>query len=407
MVGTSDISGGAARAAFRMHKSLLERGVDSKMLVVKKDSDDPNVVEVYGKWANVIFFFRSRLDTIFWRFYKNKTKTLFSPSLVSFSGVARRINKINPDIVHLHWICAGMMSIREISKIKAPIVWTLHDMWAFTGGCHYDEECGGYKNKCGNCKVLGSKGKGDLSSFVWKNKYKYLSKIKNLTIIALSKWLQECALKSSLFKFKRIINLPNPIDIDIFKPENKNYSRKKIGLPIDKKLILFGAMSSTSDPRKGFKELINSLEKINLSNVELVVFGNRSDNLINFNKFKINYLGSFNSDDKLRLLYNTADIMIVPSLQENLSNTIMESLSCAVPVVSFNIGGNIDMIDHKKNGYLAKPFDPVDLARGIEWVLNNDNYEELCKNARKKVLKEFDSFVVADKYIDLYKKIIS
>jgi glycosyltransferase involved in cell wall biosynthesis len=403
-VGTSDISGGAARATFRIHKALLEKGVDSEMLVVKKGGDEPTIFRMYGKLSDIIFFFRSRLDTIFWRFYRNKTKTLFSPSLIPFSSIVRKINKINPDIVHLHWVCSGMLSIGDISRIKVPIVWTLHDMWAFTGGCHYDDNCGAYTDRCGNCKVLGSNKENDLSRFIWKNKNKYFSRINNLTIVALSGWLQECALESSLFKNRKVVNLPNPIDVRKFKPLNKEESKKKMGLDVSKKSILFGAMGAVSDQRKGFLYLNQALQIKKIDNTELVVFGEKSDSSFDRN---IKFLGFLNNDKDLVTAYSSANVIIVPSLQENLSNAIMESLACGTPVVAFDIGGNKDMIDHKKNGYLAKPFDPEDLARGIEWVLNNENYDELCKNAREKVLREFDSNVVADKYIKLYKDILN
>ncbi len=414
IVNTSDIQGGAARAAYRLHKSLLVQDIDSQMLVQNKSSDDFKVIANDSKIAKGISILRPTLDSIPTRFYKNKTKTLFSPSWFGFSSIVDKINEISPDIVHLHWICGGMMTIEDISRIKAPIVWSLHDNWAFTGGCHIMWECEKYKESCGscsrldsdNCKVLGSDNEKDLSRKIFKRKQKVFNLKKDITIVGLSKWLNNASKRSTLLKDKKHINLPNPIDTTIFKPFDKEKSRELWSLPKDKKLVMFGANSATSDINKGFKELSKALEKLENKNIEFVVFGSSEPKKSQNFGFKTHYLGHLYDDVSLITLYSAVDIMIVPSLQENLSNAIMESLACATPVVGFDIGGNSDMIEHQKNGYLAKPFDTSDLKDGIEWILNNENYEELCKNARKKVLKEFDSVVVAKSYIELYRDVL-
>ena len=406
IINMSDIQGGAARAAYRLHKALLESGIDSQMLVQNKSSDDYTIIGPTTKGQKLIAKLRPTIDSLPVRRYKNRTKTLFSPSWFGFSGIVDKINEINPDIVHLHWICGGMMRVEDIPRIKAPIVWSLHDMWAFTGGCHYDEECEGYKETCGNCKVLGSNRQNDLSTKIFKRKQKAFASKTDMTIVGLSNWLNECAQESTLLKDKNHINLPNPIDTNVFKPFDKEKARELWSLPKDKKLILFGAMGATSDPRKGFKELNEAMKQLTSKNIEFVVFGSSEPlNAPDFG-FKTHYLGHLHDDFSLVMLYSAVDVMIVPSLQENLSNAIMESLSCGTPVVAFDVGGNSDMIKHQINGYLAKPFDTTDLANGIEWVLNNPNYNDLCKNAREKVIREFDSVVVAKKYIKLYKEVL-
>lgn len=405
IVNTNDIQGGAARAAYRLHKALLEQGIDSKMLVQDKSSDDYTVIGPSTKIEKAIARLRPFLDSLHVKYYKNRTKTLFSPAWLPFSNIVNKINSMRPDIVHLHWICGGMMRIEDIAKIKAPIVWSLHDMWSFTGGCHYDQGCGAYQKMCGYCKVLGSENEKDLSTKIYKRKQKsFISK--DITIVGLSRWITECAKESILFKNKKILNIPNPIDTNIFKPFDKEKARELRNFPKHKKLVLFGAINATQDPRKGFYELYTALKLLKNPNIELVVFGSsQPQNAPEFG-FKTHYLGHLHDDISLVTLYNAVDVMIVPSLQENLSNAIMESLSCGTPVVAFNIGGNPDMIEHQMNGYLAKPFDPEDLAYGIDWVLNYKYYDELCGNAREKVLKEFDSKVVANKYIELYKQVI-
>jgi glycosyltransferase involved in cell wall biosynthesis len=407
IINTLDIQGGAARAAYRLHKSLLTQNIDSKMLVKNKSSDDFTVETMS---TTKIEKGLNKLYSTIYRFsvgvYKNRTKTLFSLSYPTMSNIVEKINEINPDIVHFHWICGGMIKIEDLACIKKPIVWSLHDMWAFTGGCHYDEECKGYVEECGNCKVLGSDKENDLSRKIFNRKQKTFSQIDNMTIVGLSRWINECSKSSTLLKGKRHINLPNPIDTNIFKPFNKDKSRDLWNLPKDKKLVLFGAMGATSDPRKGFKELTEALHKLEDLNIEFVVFGSGEPKESQDLGFKTHYLGSLRDDISLVTLYSAVDVMLVPSLQENLSNAIMESLACGTPVVGFDIGGNSDMIEHEKTGYLAKPCNIIDLANGIEWVLNNESYNKLCLNAREKVLREFDGDVVAKKYIELYEGIL-
>ncbi len=405
IVNTYDIQGGAARAAYRLHRALLNENIDSQMLVQDKVSDDWTVLGSSTKIAKGFAKIKPTLDALPAKFYPNKTKTLFSPSWLPFSNIVKQINEINPDIVHLHWICGGMLKIEDLAKIKKPIVWSLHDMWAFTGGCHYDEECGRYKENCGHCKVLGSNKKNDLSSRILNRKKKSLKK-NNLVIIGLSQWLENAAKESYLLKNKKIINLPNPIDTNLFKPFDQKKARQLWNLPENKKLVLFGAMGAASDPRKGYQKLIESLQKLHNRDIELVVFGSSEPkNKPNF-KFKSHYTGHLHDDVSLITLYNACDVMVVPSIQENLSNAIMESLSCSTPVVSFDVGGNGDMIEHNKNGYLAKPFDSNDLANGIKWVLaNEERYKQLCFATREKIIKQFDSKKVAKQYIELYQSL--
>ncbi len=404
IVNTSDIGGGAARAANRLHKGLISQGVDSMMLVQQKKSEDRTVIGPTTAKEKLMIHFRPKLDQLYIRKYKNKV--IFSPSMQPFTNIVDEIESINPDIVHLHWINLGMINIYDLAKIKKPIVWSLHDMWPFTGGCHYDGGCEKYKNECGACPVLLSDIENDMSKKIFEKKLTTYRKIKDLTIVGLSKWMASCASASTLLKHNTVLNLPNPIDSNIYKPVLKNIARDMLNITCDKKIILFGASGATSDVRKGFKELLDALNKLKLDNVELVVFGSEKPEVLPAVKFKLNFIGELYDDVSLMLVYNTADVMVVPSLQENLSNAIMESLSCGTPVVGFDIGGNSDMIEHEKTGYLAQPYDTTDLADGIEFILSAPNYDEICQNARAKVMKEFDSTVVTKKYIRLYKDIL-
>lgn len=407
IVNTYDIQGGAARAAYRLHQSLLAQNIDSQMLVQNKSSDDFTVLTTNSTQVQRnLNKLRRFIDNIPVKFYKERTKTFFSPAWFGFSNTIDIINEIDPDIVHLHWINEGMIKIEDLSRIKARIVWSLHDMWAFTGGCHYDEECEAYKKGCGSCKVLGSTKNNDLSRKIFNRKEKTFAQIENMTIVGLSKWMHTCSQSSSLLKDKRHVSLPNPIDTNIFKSFDKEKARELWNLPQDKKLILFGAIGATSDPRKGFGELSETLNKLTCKDVEFVVFGSSEPKVSQNLGFKTHYLGYLQDDVSLVTLYGAVDVMIVPSLQEAFGQTASEAMACEAPVVAFGHTGLLDIIDHKINGYLAKPFDTLDLANGIAWVLNAENYDELCQNAREKVLKEFDSVVVSRRYIEFYEDIL-
>lgn len=406
IVSTYDTAGGAARASYRLHQALLSKDVDSNILVQKKFSSDYTVLEVDSKIERKFANVRPFIDYFPIRFYKKRTDTLFSPAYFPFSSVVKKINKINPDIVHLQWISGGMLKIKDLVKIKAPIVWGLNDMWAFTGGCHYDEYCGRYKESCGKCIVLGSAKENDLSRRLLNQKHNVYSKISNLTIIGHSRWLTNSARESSVFSNKSVLHIPQTIDINRFKPLDKEFCRNIFNLPKNKKLILYGAMGPMSDRRKGFNELSEAIDKLDIEDTEIIVLGGGKPKDPPIIKYKVHYIPRLNDEITLQMLYSAVDLVIVPSIQENLSNVILESLSCATPVLAFDIGGNSDMVVHKHNGYLAKAFDTSDLSFGIEWIVKNQDYNKICNNARLKIVDEFSYEVVANKYINFYSKLI-
>ena len=405
LVNFSDLDGGAAKATYRLHRALLNEGISSQMLVQIKSSDDHTVLAPESNLNKLITKIQGFINPLPLRKYKpiGPFSTLFSPSLY----VVDRINKINPDVVHLHWINAGMLQIEDLEKINAPIVWTLHDNWAFTGGCHIMLECEKYKHNCGACPQLQSTKEHDISRKIWNRKKKAFSNLHKLTIVGVSNWITNCSKVSTLLKDKKHICLPNLINTTVFKPFNKEQSRLLWNLPKDKKLVLFGATKALSDKNKGFKELSEALENLKDLNIELVVFGGSALKESKNFMFKTHYIGSLHDEVSLVTLYSAVDVMVVPSRQESFGQTASEAMSCATPVVAFGHTGLLDIIDHKNNGYLAEPFESSDLLNGIEWVLNSDNYEELCKNARNKVLAKFDSQVISSKFIELYDEIIN
>ncbi|WKJ88627.1 glycosyltransferase family 4 protein [Methylomonas montana] len=407
IVNASDNIGGAAKAARRLHNALIGSGINSQMLVLTKVTDDYTVLSDESKIKYAFSKLLPTFDLLPVKLYKKRSGTLFSAAWFPFTGVSERINALKPDIVHLHWVCGGMIRIEDIANIKVPIVWSLHDNWAFTGGCHVMWDCDRYKEKCGRCPRLGSDFGMDLSRILFFKKDKTYSKISNLTLVGLSRWIASCATESKLLASKRIVHLPNLIDSTTFSPIDKTSARELLNLPLNKKLVVFGAVKAVSDINKGYKELCSALHLLENRNIEVVVFGSGLPKDAPKFGFNTHYVGYLSDDLSLRVLYNAADVVVVPSLQENLSNTIMESLACGTPVVAFDIGGNGDMIEHQINGYLARPFESKDLAQGIEWVLNATNYSELALNARAKILREFDSNVVVTKYIALYQNILN
>lgn len=402
ILNKDESSGGAARAALSWHRTMREHGIDSTFLVEKRNTTDPYTLSPASKIIKVYNILKTFFDSYYlsWLYPKRK---LFPWGLnILPSNLHKIINKRVPDLVNLHWVSAETISWNDIVQIKAPIVWTMHDMWALTGGCHYTYGCEKYLTHCGACPQLNSSKEKDLSYKIFEKKKKVLAK-KNITIVASSQWLYDCFKKSPLFKDLPIHLGPNPIDTTVFKPVNKAVARKILNLPENKKLILFMAFSATTDSRKGiqfFPDMLKSLESsYHPADVELVIVGashNTSDVVTNF---KYNFFGNLSDDWSLALLYSACDVLIAPSMQENLSNAVMEALSCETPVVAFNIGGMPDMITHKINGYLASPFDPKELAEGIQFVFE---HPELREKARKSVLERFSRNVVFPKIMDIY-----
>ena len=406
VVNSSDSVGGAARAARRLHQSLLSIGLDSKMLVQHKVYDDPSVFGPPRKFGKGFALMRPTLDMTPNAIYAKRNGELFSNSIMPSSRLVKEINELNPDIVHLHWINGGMISVADLSKIKAPLVWSLHDMWPFTGGCHYDNGCAGYLSTCGKCPLLGSSYSIDMSKINMRRKARAYKKIKMLHVNALSEWLLKTAKSSSLFSGVSIGSIPNPIDTNQFSPHNKSLSRKLFGLPADKKLVLFGAMNAATDKRKGFDLLLAALNKLDdNSDIELVVFGASAMAENERFRHRIHFIGNLVDDVALQLLYDACDVMVVPSVQENLSNAIMESMAVGTPVVAFNIGGNPDLICHLQDGYLADPYSTSDLAKGIKFVLETDR-GQLGNIARTNIIRKFEQKTIAMKYRDLYADIL-
>ena len=410
ILSTYDKEGGASRSTYRIFEALREVLDESKMLVQFKSSMDPSVIAPDTSFQKIIGKIRTRLDLLPLRKYKNFSGTPWSIGWFPHN-ISKKIKKINPDIVNLNWVGRGFLPISELPKIKYPVIWTLHDMWAFTGGCHYAFDCEEYKKSCGHCPQLGSGRENDLSRSIWKKK-KNAWKNLNMAIVSPSRWLADCAKKSSLFKDLKVEIIPYTIDTKVFKPIDKNIAKGILNIPEEKKVILFGGLSVTTDKRKGIQHLIPAVRILEDYEIykfaELLIFGADRPKEDIETKFKTNYLGFINDDITLSIIYSAADVFVMPSIQDNLPNTVLESLSCGTPVVSFDIGGNPDMIEHKINGYLAKPFESTDLAEGIKYVLSSDEkiINSLNTIARQKVENEYSAERISKMYLNLFEELL-
>lgn len=399
---------GAGRAAMRLHEGLIQLGQQSSVLTGRKTSSLKSVYQL-GFTDSTLKETQFILVNKFLNPKLNKKTSVFSIN-VTPSQVIKKIRTLNPDIINLHWVGWEFISIEEVKALKVPIVWTLQDMWPFTGGCHYSEGCEQYTKSCGNCPQLNTNKQQDLSHWVWQRKARAWKNL-NLAIAAPSHWIADCTQRSSLFKDVKIEVIPFCLNTQKYHPISQKSARKVLNLPNDKSLILFGAFRATDDYRKGFHLLKAAIHELAVSGwatkVEFVVFGSpEPENPLNL-EFKVHYLDHLNDDLSLALVYSAADVMVVPSLQESFGQTASESLACGTPVVAFNTTGLKDIIDHHINGYLAEPYQIEDLAHGIAWVLEDpERHQILRKAARRKAEESFSLKLQAQRYVELYSRLL-
>ncbi len=404
-ISRNDILGGAARAAYRIHHALRSAGLDSMMMVDSAVSGDWTVQAPVSRVGKEIGKLKRLLESGARQLLKTENRNQHSPGITP-SQWPGLMNSADVDILHLHWINSEMMSIGDIGKITKPVVWTLHDMWAFCGAEHYTEDFRwkeGYRNGNRSSYERGF----DLNRWTWKRKKKHWKR--PFHIVTPSRWLAQCVESSELMKNWPVYSIPNAIDCDLWSPTEQARARELLQLPQDISLLLFGAMGGTSDPRKGYHLLLESLAhlKSTLEGLELLVFGALPPQNLPDLGFPVRYLGHLHDDLSLRLAYCAADALIIPSRQDNLPNTGVEAHACGTPIIAFDIGGLPDIVMHQKTGYLARPFDTVDLACGIEWTLKNRGAAQLSENAREKAVQTFSYPVVAEQYMKLYLKVLN
>ena len=408
LINNSDRVGGAAVACNRLAMALSKEGVDIKMLVNKKQSNLSYVVEarqgVCGPIKRNLDFYAERLEIFLHNGYSKKKLFLVSDASAGMS-ITGMTEFIEADVIHIHWINQGFISMKglfEIINSGKRIVWTMHDFWPVSSICHYSGDCYNYKTGCGKCNLIGSNYVNDLSHKLFKKK-SMMMRDKGITFVGCSRWIANKAKDSAISDGNKVLSIPNPIDTDLFSPGDKVVARKALGLPIDKKLILFGAAIAT-DKRKGIKYLIDALSIMadSETDFDLVMFGEMKGDFCFPENIRIHQIGYVSDINMLVNMYRASDIFVTPSLEDNLPNMIMEALSTGTICVGFNVGGIPEMIIEGKSGFIAKAKDIKDLALSLQNALKLS--ADLCNSefARKFVLENYSEEVVAHKILDIY-----
>ena len=412
IINTSERMGGAAIAAHRLMDALRNNGIQAKMLVRDKQTDRVTVIGLKKSLWQIWRFVWERI--LIWKANHFKKHNLFAVDIANTGTDITVLPEFKQaEIIHLHWINQGMLSLKDLRKILLsgkPVIWTMHDMWPCTGICHHARECDKYHQECQCCPyIYKGGGKKDISYQVFKTKQE-LYKLAPITFITCSQWLKERASQSALLTNHSVINIPNPINTGLFKPRNKQEARERRALPTDKKLILFGSAKIT-DKRKGIDYFIESCKILAGKYPEVVkewgvvVYGKESEQLKPLVPFEVYPLNYISSEKELVDVYNAVDLFVTPSLEENLPNTIMEAMACGIPCVGFNVGGIPEMIDHLHNGYVADYKSAEDFANGIHWALSEGEYPSLSEAACRKVVTSYSESAIAKKYIEVYNKI--
>lgn len=415
-VNTSELTGGAAVAAGRIMRAVQAEGVEACMLVRDRSTDDPGVVSLKPSWKLRRDFLWER--AIIWASNHLSKHNLFAvDAACAGSDITRLPEFREADLIHLHWVNQGFLSLSSLERILRsgkPVVWTMHDMWPCTSICHHARTCTAFHTECVHCPFLGGRtGVLHLVRHCFRRKARLYAEAP-LHFVTCSRWLQDQAAQSALLKGKDLRAIPNPIEPHMFYPTDKAEARKHWGnlLPEGKKFILFGACKF-SDKRKGIDYFIDSCQILARKHPELkdsvgiALFG-RGDTQVNEQlPFPVYPLGYLQSGQEMALAYNAADLFVTPSLEENLPNTIMEAMACGLPCAGFCIGGIPEMIDHKANGYVAEYKNSDDLAEGMAYLLTSPRYEALCREARNKAVSCYDPTRIGRQYLQLYQQALA
>ena len=412
IVNTSERTGGAAIAAGRLTEALKSHGIKAKMLVRDKQTDRISTVALGGGWKQVRKFVWERV--VIWINSHFRRERLFSVDIANTGNDITRLPEFKEaDLIHLHWINQGMLSLKVIRKILAsgkPVVWTMHDMWPCTGICHHARTCTAFHSECGACPMIYSQKRKDLSTRIFRQKQRLYAS-GGIHFVTCSHWLEGMAKQSALLANQPVSVIPNPISTTLFHPMKQTEARQKLALPTEGKLILFGSVKLT-DKRKGIDYMVEACRLLAKQHpalkeqLALVAVGMHAAELQPLVPFKVYNMGYVKEEHQLVEIYNAADLYVIPSLDENLPNTIMEAMACGTPCVGFPTGGIPEMIDHLKNGYLTKEHSAEQLAEGIYTLLTTPAYESLSHEAVAKVNACYSERSVANQYGQLYAKLL-
>lgn len=413
IINTSEKTGGAAIAARRLMESLHAAGTEVKMLVLHKESQSDLVIPIGRNWQKKCTFLCERL--VIWMNNLFSRKNLFTVSIANTGFNVTRLPAFQEaDIIHLHWINQGMLSIRNLQEIfesGKPVVWTLHDMWECTAICHHAHTCTNFKSECRDCRFLRLPGRNDLAHRVFKKKQKIFGNAGNLSIVAVSTWLASQVRQSTLLKDKPVSVIPNTLSPSDFRMMDKESSRKELSLP-DKHIILFGA-ARIDDPIKGIEYLLQAIRLLiaekhfRQEELHLALFGRikHPEKLFAAIPVSYTYFGRIGDTAKLSQLYSAADVTVSASFYETFGQTLIEAQACGCIPVSFGNSGQADIIRHKENGFLADYLSADSLAEGIRWGMTEAQTTLPKEDMRSQVFEQYSGEVVAEQYLKLYKNL--
>lgn len=403
-----DLTRGAHRGAYWLHLGLRDIGVHSTVLgpLLADQEAFPGVVSTSSGWlGRVQDGVIRRADRVLSAAYSRRQKRVFTTGLFGRRIMNWSVVR-NADVVNVHWASRGPLSIRsfgQLAHLGKATVWTLRDMWPFTGGCHYTMDCDRYMDGCGCCPQLGSKHSLDLSRIIYRHKERHIPK--QVKVVGISEWLSNCARQSRLFRSFDVRTIPNCIDTDIFKPVDKEEARSVLGISSSKKIVLVGA-ENLHTFYKGFASFVEATKYLTGQNVMAVLFGNSENSGGLGIPIETRNLGYLRGERQLRLAYSAADVFVAPSRQEAFGKTLVEAMACGTPVVCFDATGPKDIVAHKVTGYKATPFDAEDLARGIRWVLEAPNSSDLGLASIRRAASEFGKQAIARRYLELYQEML-
>jgi glycosyltransferase involved in cell wall biosynthesis len=399
---TASDRGGAGFACIRLHRALRDLNVDSRVFVGKRNGTDEGVVQTDSRWQSAVRF---RLDRLPLQLYRHRQ--VFAWWSVNWlrSGPKLMLGDWEPDVVHAHWIGDGFAAVEWLGAIQKPVIWTMHDMWPFTGGCHYARNCMRYETGCGVCPQLGSRRGRDLSSRSLERKRKDWAGMRAVAVSP-SHWLAETASRSAILRAGRVEVIPNGLDGRLFKPGSRAEARRQLGLPDDERILLTGAVEAVKDERKGFALLAKALSICRTSGGtekwRLLIFGADSGPGEDTLGIPVSYFGNVDAESNLPRIYQAADVYTLPSLQDNLPNTVVEAMACGKPVVGFRVAGLATMIHDGITGWLADPFSTDNLAAALRIALETTATQEWSTACREEFERLYAWPGPAEQYLRLY-----
>ncbi|QLG48923.1 glycosyltransferase family 4 protein [Natrinema halophilum] len=413
-VSSYDKKGGAARAMTRLHAGFTGSDIDSRVLVQIKQGTNSSVIgrdSTVGSALSHARYYINHLPLLPVYLRGGNITGKFTPVWLP-DGIGNNAEIERADLIHLHWV-AGYLEPGTLVEIDSPLVWTLHDMWPITGGCHYNQECDKFAmtTGCGACPQLDSEAPNDLARRQFKRKRDAWRDCE-IHFIAPSEWMADRVRESTLFESPDVTVIPNAINTDFYSPVSRQSACRRFDLPAGKRVLMFGALNSTTDDRKGYTELVEALEFIAAHNDTddfcIAIFGAEGplskDSVLQ--KFETKNLG-FLTDDELVSAYSAADIVVVPSKVESFGQTASEAMACGTPVAAFDTSGLRDIVDHKQTGFLAPPNTPTALAEGIRWLCDDTNrLKTLGENARYRAVRQFSTDVVIAQHQRLYRRLL-